>query len=304
MGFFRNIKKDGALYIMALPALIALLAFSYLPMFGVILAFKRINYASGILKSPWVGFDNFKFLFKSNAAFTITRNTIVYNLVFIVLGLVFATFIAIILNEIKNRIASKIYQTVFIMPYFLSWVVVAFVAKAFLDHDLGYINHLLTSMGLEKAQFYFETKYWPFILVFAQLWKTLGYNSIIYLAAITGISTEYYESATLDGATKWQQAIYITIPSIKPMIIILTIMAVGKIFNSDFGLFYQVPLGHGQLYPVTQVIDTYVYNGLVQGGGNIGMSAAAGLYQSVVGFILVVVTNKITKKVDEGYALF
>lgn len=299
----KNIKKDGSLYLMSLPGVATFLVFCYLPMFGIVLAFKKFLPSMGIWNSPSVGFKNFEFLFKTNAAWVITRNTVLYNVAFIIIDLILALTLAIILNEIKNRLASKIYQTVYIMPYFLSWVVIAFVVRAFLDFDHGYINGLMESMGMKKVMWYSKVGVWPYILSFAHIWKTVGYESIIYLAAITGISNEYYEAAVLDGASKWKQAIYITIPSIKPMIIILTIMALSKIFNSDFGLFYQVPLNHGQLYPVTQTIDTYVYGGLVR-GGNIGMSAAAGLYQSVVGFILVISSNYLFKKIDSDYALF
>lgn len=298
-----HIKKNGPLYLMSLPGVATFLIFSYFPMFGIILAFKKFNYSTGIFKSPWVNFDNFKFLFQGDIAFRITRNTVLYNLFFIAIDLILAIILAIILNEIKNRTASKVYQTVMIMPYFLSWVVVAFIVKAFLDFDNGYLNNTAAALGMEKTLWYSKVDSWPFILSLAHIWKTVGYESIIYLAAITGISNEYYEAAVLDGASKFKQAIYITIPSIKPMIIILTVMALGRVFSSDFGLFFQVPMNNGQLYPVTQTIDVYVYNGLVT-GANLGMSAAAGLYQSLVGFLLVIMSNIFIKKVDKDYALF
>ena len=303
MGLLRELKKNFPLFMMALPALLCLLIFSYMPMFGVILAFKNYNFDDGFLRSPWTGLKNFEFLF-TETTIEMTRNTIVYNVIFIIIGLISATAVAIILNEVKNRFLARVHQTILIMPFFLSWVVIAFVTYAFIKpDDTGFINSMLVGMGKESVMWYSEIKYWPALLIFLNTWKYLGYNSVVYLAAITGISQEFYESAVIDGATKLQQSIYITIPCIKPMLIILTILAVGRIFYADFGLFFQVPQNQGQLYPVTQVIDTYVYTSLT-GSFNVGMAAAAGLYQSIVGFILVVLSNKIVKKVDSEYALF
>jgi putative aldouronate transport system permease protein len=270
MGIIRELKKNKVLYLMALPAVICLIIFNYMPMFGVILAFKKYNYTAGILKSPWAGFENFKFLFTTSDAYVITRNTLLYNAIFIIVGLIAAIAVAIIFSEIRNRTYAKIYQTIAIMPYFLSWVVVSFVFFAFLSIDKGYINTILVEFGMQPVEWYSDAKYWPYILVFANLWKSIGYNSVIYLAAIAGISPEFYEAAVLDGASKWQQICKITIPSLKPMIIILTILAIGRIFYADFGLFYQVPRNSGALYSATQVIDTYVYTGL-RTLGNIGI---------------------------------
>ncbi|MEG1310992.1 MAG: ABC transporter permease subunit [Romboutsia sp.] len=293
---------------MVLPGTIWLLVFSYLPMFGTVLAFKDFKITPGgfiqsLINSEWVWFDNFKFLFTSGDAFRITRNTVVYNLVFIVLGLIFAVFVAIALNEIANKRLAKIYQTSMLFPHFLSWVIVSYFVFSFLSMDKGMLNSILGVFGVEPISWYTESKYWPGILVFMNVWKGIGYGSIVYLAAIVGIDKTYYEAATIDGASKWQQIKNITIPLIVPLMIILTIMAIGGIFRSDFGLFYQVPRNSAVLYPVTDVIDTYIYKGLMS-MGNIGMSTAAGLYQSIVGFILIMATNFAVKKIDPEYGLF
>lgn len=306
--FLKKLWKNKAWLMMVLPGTIWLLVFSYLPMFGTVLAFKDFKITPGgfiqsLINSEWVWFDNFKFLFTSGDAFRITRNTVVYNLVFIVLGLIFAVFVAIALNEIANKRLAKIYQTSMLFPHFLSWVIVSYFVFSFLSMDKGMLNSILGVFGVEPISWYTESKYWPGILVFMNVWKGIGYGSIVYLAAIVGIDKTYYEAATIDGASKWQQIKNITIPLIVPLMIILTIMAIGGIFRSDFGLFYQVPRNSAVLYPVTDVIDTYIYKGLMS-MGNIGMSTAAGLYQSIVGFILIMATNFAVKKIDPEYGLF
>ena len=306
--FFKDIWKNRAWLLMVLPGTIWLLIFSYLPMFGQVLAFKNFKispdgFIQSLINSEWVGFDNFKFLFDSGDAFRITRNTVVYNLIFIVLGLVAAVFVAIVLSQIANKRLGKLYQTGMLFPHFLSWVIVSYFVFSFLSADKGMINSMLGAFGIEPVQWYSEAKYWPFILVFMNVWKGVGYGSIVYLAAIVGIDKSYYEAATIDGASKWQQIKNITIPLLVPLMIVLTIMAIGGIFRSDFGLFYQVPRNSAILYPVTDVIDTYIYKGLMN-MGNIGMSTAAGLYQSVVGFVLIMITNYIVKKIDPEYGLF
>lgn len=293
---------------MVLPGVIWFLLFSYLPMFGTVIAFKNFQFHpdgffASVINSEWVWFENFEFLFSTNDAFIITRNTILYNLVFIILGLILAVATAIILNEITNKKMAKVYQTGMLFPHFLSWVIVSYFVFTFLSVDRGMMNNILQWFGVEKVSWYSEPEYWPFILVFMSMWKGIGYGSIVYLAAIVGIDRNFYEAAMIDGASKWQQIRHITIPMITPLIVILTILNIGKIFNSDFGLFYQVPLDSGSLYPVTNVIDTYVYRGLMT-MGEVSMSTAAGLYQSVVGFILVILTNYIVKRINKDYALF
>lgn len=296
--------KNSALYIMMLPGLIYLFVNNYIPMFGLIIAFKNVNFAKGIFKSDWVGFKNFEFLFKSADAFIITRNTILYNVSFIIIQTIVAVLIAILLNEIKNRIVLSLYQSLILLPYLISMIVVSYLVYAMLSMDTGFMNKtILPALGLKEIMWYGEAKYWPVILTLVHTWKGFGFLCVIYFASIVGISDEYYEAAELDGATRWQQVKLITVPLIKPTIIIMTMLAVGRIFYSDFGLFYQVPMNSGALYSTTDVIDTYVFRGLLQ-VGNIGMSSAAGMYQSIVGFIFVLLANYAVKKLSAEDAMF
>ena len=303
----QSLKKNRALLMLSLPGIIWFAIFSYLPLFAIFVAFKdyRIsgNFFQSFWNSEWVGFKNFEFLFKSGDAGLIVRNTLGYSILFILLGVIVPLAIALLLNEIFSKRLSKLYQSVMFIPYFLSMVVVSYIVFAFLDPSNGFVNNLLDAFGKEPIQFYMEAKYWPFIIVLVQMWKTMGYNMIIYLAAICGFDKSYYEAASLDGATKWQQIKNITIPMLKPVIIMLFILAVGGIFRTDFGLFYQVPRNSGALINVTQTIDTYIYRGL-SSMGDIGLSAAGGLLQSVVGFCLVIGTNSIIRKIDKGQSLF
>ncbi|MEG0770144.1 MAG: ABC transporter permease subunit [Ruthenibacterium sp.] len=298
-----ELKKNGALFLMALPVTALLLIFNYLPMLGMVLAFKDFNVRDGVWGSPWSGFENFKFLFQTSDAWLITRNTLLYNFAIILLSTLFAVLLAIMLDGLRSKFLSRTFQTVLIMPYFLSWIAVGFIGYAFLNPDKGMINSLLQSFGMEPVLWYSKVEAWPFILIFTAVWKSVGYSSVMYLATITGISKDYYEAAAMDGASKWKQILYITLPFLKPMIIILTLLSIGKIFYADFGLFYHLPRQSGQLYPVTNVIDTYVYNGL-KVSGNIGMSAAANFYQSIVGFFLVLGANLTVRKIDPEYSLF
>lgn len=305
--FLKQIKENKELLLLTLPGAIWFLIFAYLPMFGVVIAFKQWRIEGGffesLMKSKWVGLDNFKFLFSSSDAWLITRNTVAYNLVFIILGIVIPVALAILLKEILNKRLSKFYQTSMFLPYFLSWVVVSYCLYAFLSPTQGYVNGVLSSFGKNGVSWYTESKYWPFIIIFMSQWKGIGYGIVVYLAAICGIDKSYYEAAVIDGATKWQQVKNITIPLLRPVLIIMFITAIGGMFKSDFGLFYQLPKDSGALYSVTNVIDTYVYRGLMN-LGNIGMSSAAGLYQSFVGLVLVLITNGIVRKVDNENAFF
>ena len=299
-----KIKKYWPFYIMMLPAVIYLFINNYIPMSGLVLAFKKYNVRDGIFGSPWVGLDNFKFLFATKDAWVITRNTILYNLVFILAGTAAAIGLAVILNDVTSKRRKKVYQTVVLLPYMVSMVVVAYLANAFLASDTGFINnYILEPLGIQPISFYSEPKYWPFILVFINIWKGVGYSCIMYLANLGGIDPGYYEAAALDGANRWQRFTKITLPCLKPTIITLTILSIGKMFYSDFGLFYQVPMQSGALFNVTQTIDTYVFYGLMK-NGNIGMSAAAGFYQSMVGFVLVLGTNAIVRKISKENAMF
>lgn len=290
-------------YLMMLPGAVYLLFNNYIPMAGIVIAFKKIDWSKGILSSEWSGFDNFVYLFKTKDAFIMTRNTILYNALFIVLGIVCSVTAAILLNEINSKM-KKMYQSLILLPYLMSMVIVSYLVYALLSNETGFVNNtILKAMGLDPVNWYQEKKYWPFILTIVNIWKSVGFSSILYLATIVGISPEYYEAARLDGAGKWQQIKGITLPLLKPTIITLFILSVGGIFRSDFGLFYQIPRNSGILYSVTQTIDTYVYRGLMQ-QGNISMSSAAGVYQSVVGFILILAANWIVKKVDRDSSLF
>ncbi|KWX81471.1 sugar ABC transporter permease [Paenibacillus riograndensis] len=300
----RRIWRYSPLYFMMVPGMAYLLINNYLPMFGISIAFKNIDYSKGIWNSDWVGFQNFKFLFQSADAFLITRNTILYNLAFIIIGLIVGVGFAILLNEIKSKAATKTYQSIILLPYLISMVLVSYLVFSMLSIETGFVNKtILPALGIEPISWYNEPKYWPYILVFVNVWKTAGYSCIVYLAAIIGIDPEYYEAARLDGATKWQQIRTITIPLIIPIIIMMLILNIGRIFYSDFGLFYQVPMNSGPLYNATSTIDTYVYRGLMQ-LGDIGMASAAGFYQSIVGFILVILSNYVVRNLSRDNALF
>ena len=300
--FSRVFKDNAELFALTLPALICFFLFNYLPMFGVVLAFKDYQYDKGIFGSSLVGLKNFEFFFSSQDAWRVTRNTVAYNFVFIVAGIAVALLIALLLYELKSKIGIKTYQTIMILPRFLSWVIVAYISYLFFNPTLGIFNHVLTAFGQKPIEWYGETKYWPYIIVLTNIWKNMGMDSIIYYAALMGIDQELFEAAKIDGANRLQQTWHISIPSITPVMIILFILAVGGIFNGDFGLFYQITRDVGALYPVTDIIPTYVFRGLK--GGEYGMSSAVGLFQSVMGLILVLVTNQIVKKINSENALF
>ncbi|MDR2751911.1 MAG: ABC transporter permease subunit [Clostridiales bacterium] len=289
-------------YVMMLPGLAYLFINNYMPLPGLVLAFKKYDARKGIYGSDWLGFQNFLYLFKTSDAWVITRNTILYNLAFIVVNTVFAIAVAIILCELAGR-AKKFYQSAILLPNLISSVIVGYLVFAFLSAKNGFVNNtILPFFGKEAVAWYSEAKYWPFILIIVSAWKSVGYNCIIYLAAILGIDHGIYESARIDGASKWQQITQITLPLLRPTVIMLTLMAVGRMFYSDFGLFYQTPMNQGALYSTTNTIDTYVYRGLLQ-LGNISMSAAAGFYQSIVGFILVLGANMLVRRIDKDSAL-
>ncbi|WP_249316775.1 ABC transporter permease subunit [Bacillus sp. FJAT-50079] len=297
-------KRYLPLFIMMTPGLIYLLINNYLPMFGMIIAFKDINYAKGILGSDWVGFQNFKYLFSTQDAFIITRNTILYNGGFIIINTVVALALAIMLNEIKSKFLARFYQSAILLPFLISMVIVSYLTYAFLSTDVGFFNKtILPMLGLEEISWYTEAYVWPYILTIVNTWKGVGFLCVIYLASIVGIDPELYEAAELDGATKWNKIWHITLPTIMPIIVMMTLLGIGRIFYSDFGLFFQVPMNSGAIYDTTNVIDTYVYRGLMQ-LGDIGMSAAAGLYQSIVGFILVLLSNWFVRRKSKDNALF
>jgi putative aldouronate transport system permease protein len=299
-----RLKRYIPLFIMVVPGTLYLLINNYLPMLGLGIAFKDIDYSKGILGSDWIGFKNFEFLFATSDAFRITRNTILYNGSFIIINTISAICIAILLNELRSRFASRFYQSVLLLPYLISTVIVGYLVFALLSMDSGLINRtILPFLGIDPIMWYNEPKYWPYILTFVHTWKDAGYLCVIYLAAIIGIDKEYYEAAKIDGANKWHQILHITLPSISSVITIMTLMSIGKIFYADFGLFYQVPLNSGILSPTTDVIDTYVYRSMLN-LGDIAMASAAGFYQSIVGFTLVIIANYIVRKINRENALF
>ena len=287
-----------------MPGFIYLIINNYLPMGGLILAFKKYSFAKGIIDSPWKGLQNFTFLFGSKWAKIMFRNTIAYNVVFIVLGTIFAIFVAILLNEIGHRMAKQAYQTIILIPYLVSTVLIGYIVFAFLSEKNGFVNNgILKALGEDPVSWYTKAGYWPFILVLVQLWRSFGFQSIVYFATIIGFDKAYYEAAVMDGASVWQQITRITLPLLKPTVIILTIMALGRMFASDFGLFYQVPQNSGMLYSTTTTIDTFVYRTLME-DHDVGRSLAAGFLQSGLGFIVVMLANTIVRKVDADSALF
>ncbi len=300
----RNIRKYIPFYLMLLPGLIYLMINNYMPMAGLILAFKEVDYSAGIFQSPWVGFSNFTYLFSSNDAAIFFRNTILYNLAFIFLGNLLGILVAIALDSLKNSIFKKFSQTVILVPFLLSTVIVSYVVYAFLSGNNGFVNNtILPLMHMDPISWYSEAGYWPFILILVYLWMHFGYSSILYYSTLIGIDKTYYEAAVADGAGIWAQIRYITLPMLKPTIITLVLLAVGRICTSDFGLFYQIPMNSGLLYSTTQTIDTYVYRGLLE-LNDIGRSTAASFLQSVLGFICVMISNKVVSKIDKNSALF
>ena len=300
----RRLFRYGPIYLMLLPGFVYLIVNNYIPMAGIVIAFKRYNYQLGMWKSPWAGLSNFEFLFRTKDAWLITRNTLLYNLAFIVIGTVLAIAVAILLGEVRTAPARKFYQTSILVPYLISMVIASFLVNGFLNSRTGFINKgILEPLGMEGVSWYSSPEYWPFILIIVNTWKNLGYNVILYYATLVGIDLAYYEAAVVDGAGKWKQFIHITLPGLKSTVIVLTLLSIGRIFYSDFGLFYQIPMDSGVLLEVTNTIDLYVYHGLME-SGNMGMSSAAGVYQSCVGFLLVLLANFVVRKLDQESALF
>jgi putative aldouronate transport system permease protein len=301
--FKKNLIRSIPYYLMLLPGAIYLFINNYIPMAGIIVAFKKFNARKGIWGSDWCGLNNFKYLFRSDASI-ILRNTLLYNIVFIILNLIFGVALAIVITDVASEKAKKLYQSAILIPFLVSIVIVSYVVYAFLSSETGMINNgILKALGKKEVMWYSEPKYWPFILCFVNLWKGIGYGCLIYIAGIAGIDKSFYEAARLDGASRWQQIKKITLPSLTPAIITLFMLSIGHIFNSDFGLFYQVPQNSGALYNVTSTIDTYVYQALTSAGG-IGKSSAAGVFQSIVGFTMVMLSNQLVRKMSKDNALF
>ena len=309
-GRFSKAKKTLMLLSMVAPGALWLLLLRYLPMGGIILAFKNYKiypkdptFLNNLIHSKWVGLDNFKFLFTTGDSWVMIRNTLAYNIVFIILGVIIPVAFAIMISELSKKFVAKTYQTLMFFPYFLSWVVVSYFLNAFIDAQYGLIPMAQRAAGETAVSWYTTPGPWPYIIVFANLWKNVGYSTVLYLAAITGIDQTQYEAAAIDGASKWQQILHVTLPNLRTMIAILFILNVGKIFNADFGLFWNVPMQNGALFSVTQVIDTYIYRVLMN-TGNIGQSTAAGLLQNIVGFICIIGANAVVKKIDSDSTLF
>ncbi len=298
------VKQFIPFYIMMIPGLVYLIINNYIPMAGLVIAFKKIDYSLGIFASPWVGLKNFTYLFSNNDALNALRNTVLYNLAFIVFGNILAITVAIALDSVKNRYFKKVSQVVILIPFLLSTVIISYIVFAFLSPTNGFMNNtILPLLGIDPIKWYNEAEYWPVIITIVYLWMSFGYSSILYYSNVISIDKSLYEAAVMDGASTWQQIRYVTLPSLKFTIITLVLLAVGRICYSDFGLFYQIPQHSGLLYATTQTVDTFVYRALLE-LNDVGRSSAAGFLQSVLGFILVFTANKLVSKIDQDSALF
>ena len=300
--FWQQVQKNKTLLYMLLPALLYVIIFSYIPMFGITIAFKNYNYNDGIMGSPWCGLQNFEYLKISGKLWALTRNTLLYNLAFIVFGVIFEVGFAIMLSEITKKTFKKVSQAFMFLPYFISWVVVSTVMLNIFGQN-GVLSNILTRFGIEDFSIYQQVKQWPVVMVGIRLWKQTGYGTVVYLAAIAGLSQEMFEAASIDGANILQKIRYITITGLKPTIFIMFLLSVGNIFRGDFGMFYQLVGNNQLLLETSDVIDTFVYRSLIT-TPNIGMSAAAGFYQSVLCFVTIVSVNWLVRKIDPDYTLF
>ena len=301
--FQGNLRKNAIYLLLLLPAVIYVLVFSYAPMVGVVMAFEKYNFTQGLFRSPWVGLKNFRFLTVSNKLWPLTRNTLLYNLAFIVVGMVMEVGFAVIINEMRCRWFKKVFQSFIFLPYFISWVIASAVVQTLLDYNTGLISRMVKSLGLEMVNVYADAGPWPFLLVFFRMWKGVGYGSIIYLSAITGIDSEMYEAADIDGANSWQKVFSITLPSLIPTMVIMFLLACGQIFRGDFGMFFQLIGNNGVLLEVGDILDLYVYRAMA-GNGNLGYGAAAGLFQSLLCFVTSLTANFVVKKIQPDYTLF
>lgn len=304
--FADTVKRRSALYVMLIPGVLYLILFNYLPMFGMILSFKKINFRDGILGSAWCGLDNFRYALSAPSLITALKNTILYNIVFLFIGMALSILLAIMLDLLWGKLSKKVYQTIMIMPHFLSWVIVSYLVFGFLSMESGVVNNtILPIFGIDKINWYMEPKYWPAILIIVYFWKSWGYSSIIYTSALAGVDVQLYEAADIDGASVPQKLWNITIPAIKPIISMMLILKVGAILTTDMGLFYQIPLNTPQLYNTTNVISTYTYNLMTGSGANtLGMASATSMLNSLVGFVLIIISNGIIKKLDSDGAIF
>ncbi|MDO4283893.1 MAG: ABC transporter permease subunit [Eubacteriales bacterium] len=300
--FARDMKKKYPLLLLALPGIILVFLFNYLPLTGLVIAFKDVDYSKGIFQSDWVGFENFKFFFQSNDAIRVTRNTLMMNALFIIFTTLISVSVAILLYYVGRRML-RVTQTILFLPYLISWIVASYALEAFIDARYGVINQFLEMLGMPTVNFYYQPGYWIVIITICYIWKSAGYYSILYYTRLIGIDPTLYEAAEIDGASTWQKIRYITLYMLRPLIIMLCIIQVGNIFYSDFGMYYFLTRDNGMLYPVTDVIDTYIFRAL-KTINDPGMGAAVGLFQSVMGFLLVVGANTLARKVDEEGAIF
>ena len=301
--FLKQLARNWTLLLMVLVPLAYIIVFSYLPMGGVILAFKDYKYRLGIFGSPWIGLKNFTYFFISGSAWRVVRNTMLYNIAFITVGMAVEVFFAIILSEIRGRYYKKATQSMMLLPFFISWVVVASILYSILSYEYGLLNNVILGLGGEPVNFYAIPKAWPFVLVFLRIWKSAGYGCIIYLANITSIDPQIYEAAEIDGANLWQKTGYITLQHLRPTMVIMLLLALGGMFRGDFGMFYQTIRNNGLLLPYTDIIDTFVFRALLS-SSDVGMSAASGLFQSVLCFATVMAANFVVTKIEPDYALF
>lgn len=302
-GFFHEIIKNKVLYIMFLPVALYYIAFAYIPMAGIVVAFKDFNYRQGIFFSPWNGVDNFRYFFVSGKAWQVTVNTVIYNVLFLALYTIFSIAVAVMISELSGKLFKKISQSFMFLPYFISWVVVAAFMYNFFNYDYGLINNFLRSMGNDPINIYSDPKYWFAILPVLYLWKWVGFGSVLYLSAISGIDQECYEAATIDGANMFQKIFKITLPLLRPTVIILLLLGVGRILRGEFDMFYNLIGNNGLLMDSTDIIDTLVFRSLM-GTQDFGMASAAGFYQSVLCFVIIMIVNTIVRKVDSESALF
>lgn len=299
----RSLKKNWVLYVMLIPTLVFFIVNNYMPMVGIYFAFTKYNFKGGLFGSPFVGLDNFAFLWKSNKLIELTINTVFYNVVFIAVGNILQIFTAILISQITGKLFKRVSQTLMFMPYFVSYVILSVLVYNLFNYEYGLVNSVLKGFEMAPINFYGEAKHWPFLITLFYIWKSLGYGMVVYLATILGISKEFYEAAQVDGANIFQQIRYITLPQIKPTFIILLLFSLGNIMKGQFELFYQMIGNNGLLFKTTDIIDTYVYRTTLT-SFDFGMGTAAGLYQSVFGFLLIIIVNFFVKRKNSEYALF
>jgi len=304
LSFLREIKKNYMLYLLLLPGLICIIVFSYIPMSGHLVAFKRFTVDGGVFHSPWNGLNNFKFFFSSGDWKRIIGNTIYLNILFIIFTQFFAVLLALMINEVRNDLFKRFSQSLVFLPYFVSWLVVSLMLRALLNTSDGLVNiSILQPLGVKKVPFFMKPEMWPAILTVCNVWRFTGYYSVIYIGAIIGVSPELFDAARVDGASKWQEVFYITLPQIRPTVLIMVLLAIGRIFYGDFGMIYGIVGDNGVLFPTTDVIDTYTYRALRQ-MGNFGMSSAVNLVQSALGLATILIFNKIVRRIDPDASLF